>query len=194
MSFTCCLPPLTCQKLHQWLPLNVDPECWSDSAGLAHTLRVLYLDASSVKYAGSPDKKHMLDQVCSSIAALTLQQCLQLLKVRLCPSLVSDLGYVCTPLLYLCVCRPLYGTYCMCLAPALSAYMRSKLDMDLTHERTDNMQSHALPEPLPVSIHGCRHVEQSQNLSPFADATPREADTVVASSHPQVVIYGACDI
>lgn len=50
-------------------------------AGLAHTLRVLYLDASSAKYAGSQDKKRMLDQLCSGIASLPIEQCIHLLKV-----------------------------------------------------------------------------------------------------------------
>ena len=50
-------------------------------AGLAHTLRVLYLDASSAKYAGSQDKKRMLDQLCSGIASLSIEQCIRLLKV-----------------------------------------------------------------------------------------------------------------
>ena len=52
-------------------------------AGLAHTLRVLYLDASSAKYAGSQDKKRMLDQLCDGIASLPIDQCVHLLKVRL---------------------------------------------------------------------------------------------------------------
>jgi len=50
-------------------------------AGLAHTLRVLYLDASSAKYAGSQGKKRMLDQLCSGIARLSIEQCIHLLKV-----------------------------------------------------------------------------------------------------------------
>ncbi len=51
--------------------------------GLAHTLRVLYLDASSAKYAGSQDKKRMLDQLCDGISSLSIEQCIHLLKVCL---------------------------------------------------------------------------------------------------------------
>ncbi|DBA78540.1 TPA: hypothetical protein ACH3X2_007859 [Trebouxia sp. C0005] len=47
---------------------------------LAHTLRVLYLDASSAKYVGSQDKKSMLDQLCNGIASLSIEQCIHLLK------------------------------------------------------------------------------------------------------------------
>jgi len=50
-------------------------------AGLDHTLRVLYLDASSIKYAGSQNKKRMLDQLCSGVASLSIEQCIHLLKV-----------------------------------------------------------------------------------------------------------------
>lgn len=83
---------------------------------------------------------------------------MQLLKVRVCPSLISDLTHICTTLLYLWVCR-LYGIFYMCMTPALSAYMRSQLNTNLTHARTDSMQSHALPGPSPVAMHGCMHVE-----------------------------------
>ena len=38
------------------------------------------MDASSVKYAGCADKKHMLDQLCSSIARLSSEQCIQVLE------------------------------------------------------------------------------------------------------------------
>lgn len=50
-------------------------------AGKAHSLRVLYLDASSAKYVESADKKRMLDSVCNAVAKLSVEQCIQILEV-----------------------------------------------------------------------------------------------------------------
>lgn len=55
--------------------------CVSRLAELAHSLRVLYLDASSPKYPGSADKQHMLDQLCASVARLPVDQCIAVLQV-----------------------------------------------------------------------------------------------------------------
>ncbi|KAL0049556.1 hypothetical protein WJX82_004745 [Trebouxia sp. C0006] len=60
--------------------LNLAATVCDGKPRLAHTLRVLYLDASSAKYAGSQGKKRMLDQLCSGIARLSIEQCIHLLK------------------------------------------------------------------------------------------------------------------
>lgn len=58
-----------------------DSACVHDHAGLTHSLRVLYLDASTSKYAGSTDKKHMLDQLTSLVSRLPVDQCILVLQV-----------------------------------------------------------------------------------------------------------------
>ena len=63
------------------------------AAGLAHTLRVLYQEASSTRYPGSTAKKHMLDQLRTSVARLPPEDCVKVLQVR------TDDGFsrVCLP-------------------------------------------------------------------------------------------------
>ena len=60
-------------------------------AGLVHTLRVLYLDASSAKYGDTPDKKQMLDQLCQSVAKASPEACIQMLQVGNSLSILLDL-------------------------------------------------------------------------------------------------------
>ncbi|DBA90133.1 TPA: hypothetical protein ACH3X1_003444 [Trebouxia sp. C0004] len=60
--------------------LNLAAAVCDGKPRLANTLRVLYLAASSAKYAGSQDKKRMLDQLCGGIASLSIEQCIHLLK------------------------------------------------------------------------------------------------------------------
>ena len=50
--------------------------------GPLHTLRALYVDTSSAKYPGSTDMDRMLDPLCKAIEALTVEQCIEVLKVR----------------------------------------------------------------------------------------------------------------
>lgn len=68
--------------------------CLSRVAGLAHSLRVLYLDASSSKYVGSADKKHMLDQLCASLTRLPVDSCICVLQVRMLAYGQKQIGIV----------------------------------------------------------------------------------------------------
>ena len=75
-------------QLQVLLALKLQPasnEAYKDGsvyAGPLHTLRALYVDASSVKYAGSADMCRVLDPLCKAIEALTVEQCIEVLKVR----------------------------------------------------------------------------------------------------------------
>lgn len=61
--------------------MSHDNACVPDCAGLTHSLRVLYVDASSSKYAGSTDKARMLDQLTSLVSRLPVDQCIAVLQV-----------------------------------------------------------------------------------------------------------------
>ena len=45
-------------------------------------MRVLYLEASSAKYGESAEKRQILEQLCSAVSNLPVQQCTQILQVR----------------------------------------------------------------------------------------------------------------
>ena len=63
------------------MPCGMTVHVCMTNVGPPHSLRVLYVDASSSKYAGSTDKKQMLDQLTSLVGRLPVDQCITVLQV-----------------------------------------------------------------------------------------------------------------